>query len=268
MFFFRKRSVIFFGWDTIRAVKVNRVGGCVPSSIREFPWEPETLAATLGGIRSAFPRRARLVLAEEWIYSVVVPMTKKDACDRSCVEAAIRDRIPEHLPDTVWDYSFMKAGHAGETPETFIHAVVAKKDFFENAIRPFRSAGFLVESVDAESCAISRSLRAEHEPIIVGRGEKSGRTLLLALNQGPPLATEIVEPEKAAEAGRFVEFARERSGADFKRAYCSPDVPEKLRSALEGAGLSVEIRDFDLCAGAMAKRRLFGGDSAVLNLAE
>lgn len=268
MFFFRRRSVIFFGRDTVSAAGVSRSGKCITTSKRELSWTQETLARTLHDLRAALPRRTRLVLAEEWVYSVVAPLTKKEACDRSCVADAIRGRIPEELSDTVWDFSLMKASRSSENPETFIHAVVAKREFFENVIKPFRSAGFSIESIDAESCAIARLFRREREPLILGRGEEDGRTLLLAVNQGPPLVTEIIEPEKAGDAGRFVEFARKRGEADFKKVYCTVSVPEAVRTALTGAGLEVEIREFDLCAGAMAKSRVFGKDSAVLNLAE
>jgi len=268
MFFFRRRSVIFFGWDTVSIAEVGRSGKCIQSSKREFPWEPETLAATIRDLRVAFPARTRLVLAEEWIYSVAVSLPKKEACDRSCVADAIRDRIPENLSDTVWDFSFMGKGRIAGKSETFIHAVVVKKEFFENVVGPFRSAGFSIESIDAESCAIARLFRREREPLILGRGERNGRTLLLSVNQGPPLTTEIIEAGKAGEAGRFVEFAGKRAGTDFRRAYCSSSVPEAARTALEHAGLAVETREFDLCAGAMAKTRLFGKNSAVLNLAE
>ena len=268
MFFFRKRSVIFFGRDIIRAAETSHSGKCVPTSKYESSWTTETLVSTLNRFRSIVPGRTRIILAEEWVYSVIVPIGKDSAHDRVAVAEAIRDRIPEELSDTVWDFSLMKSAQSSGGKETFIHAVVVKKRCFDDIIKPFRSAGFSIESIDAESCALARLFRREREPIILARGETDGRTLVAAVNQGPPFSTEIIEPERAEEVKRFVESLRARSGMDFKRAYCSPLVPEAVRTALEHAGLSVDIRDFDLCSGAMAKGHVFGKDSAVLNLAK
>ena len=268
MFFFRKRSVVFLGRDIIRAAETSHSGKCLPMSKYESSWTPETLVSTLRRFRSIVPARTRIILAEEWVYSVIVPTEKSSAHDRVSVAEAIRDRIPEELADTVWDFSLVKSALPSGEKETFIHAVVVKKRCFEDTIKPFRSAGFSIESIDAESCALARLFRREREPIILARGETDGRTLVAAVNQGPPISTEIIEPERVGEVKRFVESLRARSGMDFKHAYCSPLVPEAVRVALGQAGLSVDIRDFDLCSGAMAKGHIFGKDQAVLNLAK
>lgn len=267
MFFLRKRSVLVVSRNWLRLYAAKRSGSHAPSLVSESEWNSGSLSGLLHSFFSMFPRRLRVVLAEELCYTVLAPLSKKKACDRQCVEHVIGGAIPENLADTVWDYRFVQSKKEGGIPETFIQATIVRKDFFEPFVLALRNAGFMLESVESESSVLTRMTENIKEPIVIVRGGNIGGALFVAAVRGLPIATEIIESGAAESIPKFLDFVRKRLGAPVSVLGISSTIGGPIREYLDKSDIPREEVEFDMCSGAMSKKRLRGQDETVLNLA-
>lgn len=242
---------------------VGHTGKCIPGSAREIAYDSGSLEATFFSLRNTFPRTIRLVLAEELLYVLFAPLSKGEACDRDCIASAIQGMVPEKLSETVWDSTFVKAPWLHAKSEMFVHVRVVRRDFFKTILTSMRSAGFGVELASAESCALTRLTRSKNEPVIIGRSDENGRTLLIAAHYGIPLATELIGSGLSGSASRFLDSVKAQIPIAFMRAELSPLVPEDIRESLSAAGIAISEHDFNLCSAMMLKNRIHGKHALV-----
>lgn len=263
-----KIPVIFISRTHLRAVSVALEEESIVTAIADVEWTTDTLSRILSDLHEKIGDDIRVVVGEDLAYVARFSQKVGVKSDRLGVQRLAAGLIPENLNETAWDFKDIDSV-SGDASEKDVQVAVVSK-FFSQTIAPvFAGAGFTVNALETESCALARSISDRIDPTLVLHTEY-GSNLSVAVDHGTVAATELYdEPLSPDHIETLAASIRKNSFLPISSVIISAKSAEALpdmKAALEAKGFSVQVLPLDPVIGIARKSDISGDDEAILNV--
>ncbi|MDD5083956.1 MAG: LytR C-terminal domain-containing protein [Candidatus Moranbacteria bacterium] len=269
--FSKQKNIIFISHSRLRAVQVNLGRANAGKVIEDIVWNKETLPSILSVIRTKIGSDIQLALSEDLVYVVSFALKNATKYTRLTIKQEASSFIPENLDEVPWDFRSIAAivGDKRIGVSKGVQVAAVSKVFLHDIAPAFVSAGFVVEAMEAESCALARLMHDQASPILIVHTDHD-RTLLVILERGVVMATQnFAESIHSDDIERFISSAQKHFSLRIASVIFSEESTKSLgdvRDSLQSKGFSVQEASFDPILGLALKKDIRGNDADVLNV--
>lgn len=269
--FSKQKNIIFISQSRVRAARVSLGRSETSTVIEDTSWTKETLGALLVKIHAEIGSDVRIVLGEDLGYVVSFSLKNIEKYTRATIKQEAQGFIPESLDEVAWDFQSIAAlcGDKRIGISKGVQVVAVSKFFLHDIAPVFVEAGFMVEALETESCALARLMQTHDEAILIVHVDH-GRNLLVVLERGVVMATESLPVTVSSDHIEKVIASVSKQFALHVASIIISDEATKtlvdVQAALLGKGFQLQEMTLDPMIGIARKVDIAGDDAQVLNV--
>jgi hypothetical protein len=252
MLFPHKVTTIFITRGKIRSA-VYSTRGKIIQEVKTYAWDDETLPSVLEDIATSGANKVRLVFGEEYAYVTTI---KTSQAGRPDLLQKAREEIPEELGSN-WDFK------VGNNSDSAFQISAIDPDVFNLFEKKLKDAGFLIESAEPQSIAVSRLMPQNGKFLFMVRDEK---VLIGAIRDGLVEFTYVTNSDETVAIFRKSLLLIEKKWQAKPEIVIVNDQIDPKAEIFSSSGLFVETKDLNPLYAAAIKKDISGEDSHVLNI--
>ncbi len=205
--FERKKTILFITKSKIKIANVSIGDNTQEEIIAVFDWTPDTLSDVLSKFQKDIKHSARILLSEDFVYTVNVTMPS-GSVSRDDIKKRAQELIPENLDETIWDFKEIGS-------PTTIQVVAVAKGLFETVRSAVAKVGLRIEAIESLSLALARFSKKEDKPSLYIYID-DGDILVTLAQKGLVLGTEHLTTLDVNAITQFILFAKERFNIEVR----------------------------------------------------
>lgn len=261
--FANKKTVIFITKSKIKIASVTLGDKPREDIIVVLDWTSDTLPDILFKYKKDIKGSARILLSEDFVYTVTVTMPSGSYL-RDDVKKRAQELIPEDLDQTIWDFKEMGSPTPLSGALAIIQVIAVAKTLLETLRRAVAKVELQIEVIEPLSFALARFAKEEDGPVVyVYRDD--GEVIVTLAQKGVVIATENLENIDLNTLNQFLAFAQRFSAPPKNVIFCGNTSGIDLTS-LENANFKAQVLNISPIISLAYKEDIKGKDEQVLNL--
>ena len=185
--FFKKSLLVFIFGNVIRVKLSDRV-------VKDYQWSMDNLDRVVDVlVHESNASSVRIVLGESNATVLSLAIEKNSALDKSMVQDALRNEIPELLDTLVWDYRVSSSFelYLGHKIQSVVQVSAVDKEMALRLVSAFKKTNVSIDVVQPISIALAYYFKDRSDPFVLFYFDRS--STLSVIYQGLVVFSELVD---------------------------------------------------------------------------
>lgn len=260
--FANKKSILFITKNKIKIASITVGGKPLENIVADVGYTHSTLQDILLKFKKNIGDNVRILLNEDFVYTVTVSMPKETLIDKESVREKAQELIPENLAETVWDFKEII-----KKQMVTIQVVAVIQSLFIEVSRAVEGAGLHVEAIEPLSYALARFTKKQDKPFLFVYIQDQEILLTLAQKELVLATRRLLDSNINIEIlNQFISFTKEKLNIEPKSMiFCGNTKNITLRQ-FENKNFEAQIQNINPIISLAHKEDVAGKDEEVLNL--
>lgn len=255
--FENKKTILFITRSKIKLANVALGKPPTQSILASLDWTPETLPDVLSKLHKEIKGSVRLLLAEDFVYTVNVTVPA-GTVSREIVKKIAQELIPENLDETAWDFRVIGSFAR-------VQVVAVSYAMFETLKKSIKKAGLHIEAIEPLSFALARFSKEQDKPVIYVYIDED-EVIVIFAEGGIVMGTKGFTTIDLNAINQFRAFVKERFSLSPKDIIFCGNTSGVDLAKFSSEKFKAQIQNINPIMSLAFKEDIKGKDEQVLNL--